>query len=194
MKRSTHPHRIEIKLRNLNQLFNSLDPAPFHEKDLDDDAEEYITSWVQEYPRHDPVTLVIHLEQPPENPDAKTVTEQAVHHYFGYRARLIAMEFNRLMRQGRTSLLIGLAFLTACLFAVEAMGNPAAGTWLRLLQESLTIGGWVAMWRPLEIYLYEWWPLRRRWQIFRKMSRMPVELKVRPPAGHIAVDAPGTAR
>jgi len=61
-------HRIELNLRDLNQLFNSMDPSPFHEKDLNEDAEEFIVSWVNEYHRHDPVTLVVHLNQFPEGP------------------------------------------------------------------------------------------------------------------------------
>jgi hypothetical protein len=36
---------IELKLSGLNQLFNSMDPSPFHERDLDHDAEEFIVSW-----------------------------------------------------------------------------------------------------------------------------------------------------
>ena len=47
-----------------------------------------------------------------------------------------------------------------------------------LLRETLAIAGSVAMWRPMEIYLYEWWPLRRRGQIFDKMSRMSVEIGI----------------
>jgi hypothetical protein len=51
------------------------------------------------------------------------------------------------------------------------------GTWSDLAQESLTIGGWVAMWRPMEIFLYEWWPIRRTGRLYQKMSRMHVEVK-----------------
>ena len=40
-----HPHSISLKLRDMSQLFNSMDPSPFIEKDLDDDAEEFIVSW-----------------------------------------------------------------------------------------------------------------------------------------------------
>jgi hypothetical protein len=47
------------------------------------------------------------------------------------------------------------------------------------LTQSLTIAGWVAMWRPMEIYLYWWWPLRWRGQIFDKLSRMQVEVRKR---------------
>ena len=49
-----------------------------------------------------------------------------------------------------------------------------------MAREGLTIGGWVAMWRPMEIYLYSWWPLQRRGRIFEKMSQMKVEVQLRP--------------
>ena len=35
-----HPDIIRLKLRDMKQLFNSMDPSPFIEKDLDDDAED----------------------------------------------------------------------------------------------------------------------------------------------------------
>jgi hypothetical protein len=45
-----------------------------------------------------------------------------------------------------------------------------------LLKESLLIGGWVAMWRPLEIFLYEWWPIRADAKLFDRLSVMPVRI------------------
>jgi len=175
-KKSLPHHRIEIKLRDLNQFFNSMDPSPFHERDLDHDAEECIVSWVHEYHRHDPVTLVIHLEELPQDAEACRVAEQAVHRYFAYKAKLNRLEFKRLMKQGRTSLFIGLGFMGAC-FAASGLLAQLGGPLSLLLRETLAIAGSVAMWRPMEIYLYEWWPLRRRGQIFDKMSRMSVEIR-----------------
>ena len=87
-KHHTPRHRIEIKLRDLNQLFNTMDPSPFHEKDLDDDAEEFIVSWAQEFHRHEPLGLVIHLGGEANPGGSQTVAEQAIHHYFAYKARL----------------------------------------------------------------------------------------------------------
>ena len=49
---------IEITLRELKQLFNTLDPAPFHEKDLDHDAKEFIVVWARKYRRSDPLALI----------------------------------------------------------------------------------------------------------------------------------------
>ena len=168
-------HSIELKLRDTSQLFNSMDPSPFVEKDLDRDADEFIMSWAQEFPPGAPVKLRIYLEQwPAEDPNA--LVQQAVHNYFAHRATLTALEFSRLMKQGRTSLLIGLVFLAACLIVIRTLLPGDVGTWAGMVRESLTIAGWVAMWRPMQIYLYDWWPLRRRGRIYTKLGHMPVEV------------------
>lgn len=55
-------NRIELRLRHVNQLFNSLDPAPFYEQDLDTDAEEFIVGWARHVAtaRDFPLRLVAH--------------------------------------------------------------------------------------------------------------------------------------
>ncbi len=173
------PARIEVRLRELAQLFNSMDPSPFHERDLDADAEEFIVSWAREHATHRELELLIHLAEVPPA-DRGPGTGDAVRHYFLARAELKHREFRRLMRQGRFSLGVGLAFLVCCLALgaltggiVAAHGHPTAAD---ILKESLTIGGWVAMWRPLEIYLYEWWPLRDEWRLLERLARMRVTL------------------
>ena len=175
-KGAAPPHRIEVNLRDVRQLFNTMDPSPFHDRDLDHDAEEFIVSWAREFPVAEPLVLVLHLKEVAAGENPQSVAEQGVQHYFAYRARQNAMEFRRLMREGWQCLLIGLVFLVACLTLGRALGGGQPGTLWGLLQESLVIGGWVAMWRPMEIYLYEWWPLRRRRRVYEKLGRMPVEV------------------
>jgi hypothetical protein len=87
-----------------------MDPSPFHERDLDDDAEEFIVDWAREFPRRDPVSLVVHVDQLPPHGDAQHLLETAVHHYFAYRAKLNRLDFRYLLKQGRTSLVIGPVF------------------------------------------------------------------------------------
>jgi hypothetical protein len=171
-------HRIEVFVDRIEQLFNSMDPSPFHERDLDDDAEEFIVSWAQEFPRRDPVSLVIHVNQLPEQPDAQHLVETAVHHYFAYRTKLKALELRHLLNEGRTSLIVGLVFLAACMLTSQLLRRQA-GTLPIVLREGLIIAGWVAMWRPMEIFLYKWWPLRRRGRLYQKLSRMHVEVRKR---------------
>jgi hypothetical protein len=44
------------------------------------------------------------------------------------------------------------------------------------LSESLTIVGWVAMWRPLQIFLYDWWPLQRQIRLYQKLSSAHIQV------------------
>jgi len=173
------PRYISLKLRDINQLFNSMDPSPFVEKDLDDDAEEFIVSWAREFPPEAPICLRVYLEQWPAE-DPKQLITTAVHNHFTHRASITDLELRSLMKQGRTSLLIGLLFLSVCLLLSKALSGHQVDTWAAVVRESLTIAGWVAMWRPMQIYLYDWWPLWQRSRIFEKLGHMPVELTHRP--------------
>jgi hypothetical protein len=99
---------IEVKLTELNQLFNSMDPSPFHERDLDHDAEEFIVSWAQEHPKQHDLKLLVHLsKRPADVADAQKLVADSVAHYFEYRADMTLRELKRLMREGRAALLIG---------------------------------------------------------------------------------------
>jgi hypothetical protein len=166
---------ISLRLRDLSQLFNSLDPSPFIDRDLDGDAEDFIVSWARELPPHHELKLVIDVASVP--PAERAVeTQNAVRHYFNERAESRRREFRQLMRRGRISLVIGLVFLAVCLTVgnlFEQLGMFAVSG---ILQESFIIVGWVAMWRPLEIYLYDWWPLRAEWRVLQRLGRMEVEL------------------
>ena len=155
-----------------------MDPSPFHERDLDDDAEEFIVGWAREFPRRDPVSLVVHVNQLPAHADAEHLLETAVHNYFAYRAKLNRLEFRYLLKQGRTSLIIGLTFLAVCMITSQLLRRQEE-TLSIVIREGLIIAGWVAMWRPMEIFLYEWWPLLRKGRLYEKLSRLRVELRKR---------------
>jgi len=182
--------RIELVLHEPNQLFNSMDPSPFVDQDLDGDAEEFIVNWAQEYSVKQPLRLTIHLEKFPAEDPTPLLTE-AIHNFFAYRAGLNRLEFRRLMTQGQTSLVIGLAFLAGCLAISKLLLVHVTGAWAGLFRESLTIVGWVAMWRPVQIYLHDWWPLRRRGRILAKLSTMPVEVVQKTPVPGTTVRSEG---
>ncbi|OYW76538.1 MAG: hypothetical protein B7Z37_08430 [Verrucomicrobia bacterium 12-59-8] len=167
---------IEVNLTELSQLFNSLDPSPFHERDLDHDAEEFIVSWAQEHPHKHDLKLVVHLaKRPADVADARQLVADSIAHYFEYRAAMTLRDFKQLMREGRASLLIGLLFLGACQFAATLL-SPSTANWQTIAREGLTIIGWVAMWKPLEIYLYRWWPLLALRKLYQRLSHMSVEV------------------
>lgn len=174
------PALIEVKLTELAQLFNSMDPSPFHERDLDHDAEEFIVSWALEHPRDDDLHLVVYLTRAPaDGSDPQPLVQESVRHYFAYRADMLWREFRQLMKEGRFSLIVGLIFMAVCqTTAITLSRGEFAGQ--AVVREGLTIIGWVAMWRPLEIYLYRWWPLLARRRLFNRLARMAVDVKTSP--------------
>ena len=167
---------IEVKVQNLQQIFNSIDPSPFHERDLDPEAEEFIVSWAREHNLKKPFKLVVHLGQAPDRTETEHILKEAIHNYFNYRYDFNQRELKQLLRYGWTSLLIALAFLAACVTAAQTISRQL-GRFEAIAQEGLTIIGWVAMWRPLDIYLYRWWPLYRLGKIYHRLSTMPVEIR-----------------
>jgi hypothetical protein len=173
----SHPpiHQIELRIVTLAELFNSMDPTPFHRRALDADAEKYLESWALEFPQDSHFRIVVHIEQmPPEDPTQLVV--EAIHNYFEYKAVLSKRKLRLLLLEGRASLLIGLGFLTICLLGADLLTGYATNTFLRLVKESLLIGGWVAMWRPLQIFLYEWWPIVRKGKIYGNLGRAVVHV------------------
>ncbi|WP_234052324.1 MULTISPECIES: hypothetical protein [unclassified Xanthobacter] len=177
---------IEIRLEKVSQLFNMLDPFPFRERDLDADAEEFIVGWARELPARQPIRIVIHLpDEEMQRPEARGVGE-AIHNFFQDRADAVSRELRELFRIGQRMLVIGGAVLALCLFlartATRAFGS---GTFGSFVVESLIILGWVANSRPLEIFLYEWWPLVRRRNLFQRLAQADVTM--------VATAAPRTA-
>lgn len=170
---------IEIRLARLAQLFHSLDPAPFREKDLDPAADAYLVESAEEIGIELPIALVFELPAT-EIPAARALLPEALRNYFTARALSTRRALNRLLREGRAALVIGLVFLGLCLIASQAVSQWASGLATRLLGEGLLIVGWVALWRPLEIFLYEWWPIHRRLRVHQRLAAAPVWIRAAP--------------
>jgi hypothetical protein len=175
---SSAPNAIQIKVDEVSQLFNTLDPFPFRDRDLDKDAEDFILGWARELPKHHPIDIFIHVPSgEKQKVDPGQVTE-ALNRYFDYRAGALSLDLKGLFRVGRLSLLIGLAVLGLCLLlsraVVQVVGEGEVG---RYLNEGLIILGWVANWKPIELFLYEWWPVAQRRNLYRRLAVARVEMR-----------------
>ena len=183
-------HRIiEIRVAELRQLFNAIDPSPFRERDLDPRVEQFIVEWSADFPAHAPLALVVHLERTAVAADEVRILREAVSEYFGQRAIATRRNLRDLFRRGRISLAIALAFLTTSIVIGDAIAAYFRESRLaEVTREGFLIGGWVAMWRPIEVFLYDWWPIRAEARLFDRLSKMPVRIdsdtKLEPPQNH----------
>jgi hypothetical protein len=167
---------IEIELNSLMQLFDSFDPAPFHEKELDLDAEEYIYNAVDEFPLKKPLEIMIHLPSVEVSAENEDSLKKAIKNHFSYKRLLTEIELRRLLYQGRRNLIIALVFLFLCLLTIQLLSTLEEGVIKTLFSEGLLIIGWVAMWNPIDIFLYGWWPIVHKRNIYQKIIDMDVSI------------------
>lgn len=177
MSAAKAPTAIEIQVSSPEQLFNSLDPFPFRDRDLDKAAEEFIVGWARELPADQPVEIVVHLPAAQAGSWQTSGIEDAFHRYFAYRAEIVGRELSELFRVGRRSLQIGLTVLLLSVGASElSLATFGHEGFVAVLNEGLIILGWVANWRPLEIFLYAWWPIAGQRRLYRRLAEAHVTL------------------
>ncbi|MFO1069793.1 MAG: hypothetical protein U1E14_14840 [Geminicoccaceae bacterium] len=166
---------IELRLDTVQQLFDTRDPSPFRSRDLEDAAADYIVEAAAELPEDARPKLVLHLP-PSEVEEARRIdVAEAIGSFFAWRAQVTARQLRDLLRNGRLALVVGLAFLALCLALNVAVRFADLGWTGDVVEEGLIIVGWVALWRPAEIFLFDWWPLRRQRRFLERLAAMPVE-------------------
>jgi len=166
-----HTGSIEVRVGDVRQLFHSMDPAPFRERDLDPKAEEFIVESARELSRTVPLHLTVRISETTSKPENLAALPQAVHEYFARRSASTRLKLRRLLRSGFWSLLIGVSFVAVVNLVGDWLGQLAGG----VFHESLVIGAWVALWRPLEILLYDWWPMLADARLFDRLASMEVD-------------------
>jgi hypothetical protein len=167
---------IEIKLTSVLQLFNSFDPAPFYEKELDTAAENYIVNTVKDFPKNTRFMIIVYLpEELAQTEKAKTIGP-AIHNHFQYMTLVTERNFRRHFRYGRISLIIGLSFLAIALVARQMVSHLSTVFLAQLFSDALLIIGWVAMWEPITVLLYQLWPIIQEKNIYQRISTMEIEV------------------
>jgi hypothetical protein len=166
---------IEIRVDEPAQLFDALDPAPFRSRDLDPRADEYIVESARELPAGAKPALIVHVARAAIDEAAASELAASVQQHYTRRAAVERRRLRDLFRVGRVSLAIGLLFVGFMLaFSEWVAPNLVRAAYARLAQESFVIGAWVALWRPMEIFLYDWWPIRGNAQRYERLAAMPV--------------------
>jgi len=87
-------------------------------------------------------------------------------------------ELRQMHIETRVSLSKGIPIMVIALsldFFIDSWKDPKT-YWEFILIESFDIIGWVSMWKPMELMLYERWPLNRKLKAFDKMLTVPIKI------------------
>jgi hypothetical protein len=168
---------LDLHIASQRQLFNSMDPAPFRERDLDPDVSTYVREWAEELSLTAPLGVRVTVTDEPATGTEAASLRSALHENFARSAAEHRRNLKKLFRDGRISLVIGVAFLGLAIGIAEwAAARIPNAHYATLVEESVVIGGWVALWQPINIFLYDWWPIRRLVKLYDRLARADVVL------------------
>ena len=162
---------IDLRIQRIEQPLDSLNPAPFHENALGSDAEEYIVDYAGEYGRTEPLRLIVHAPVSIKQQAAEITRAIHAHSHAQCRRRY----------QG------GCGSVATCwsreLPSLEPPSScalywdPGDRAMIVAIGEGLLILGWVAMWRPLEILLFERLENHQNSALLHRRAQIPVDFE-----------------
>ncbi|HSH11595.1 MAG TPA: hypothetical protein VLA10_07395 [Ilumatobacter sp.] len=149
---------IQVRVATVDHLFNRMDPAPLHERALNEEVADWIEEWAEDIDSKDPMEVEITVVDGRLEGREQAIATGLLSH-FEYREWQTDRQLRKLLREGRVSLVIGLMAL-AGFNALSRLIGGSSNPVIEVIHEGFAVLGWVSMWKPLEILLYDWWPIR----------------------------------
>jgi hypothetical protein len=169
-----HISEIKLQLLDINELLRS--PVSNYLKSaITTDAEEFIVEEAEALPSKTPININVHL--PLSEIKYKDDIAPAIRRHFCYRKEQSQNEYKRIFKYGWRILFIALSLLAVIFTITEiAFYYFPDNKPLLFIHESFIILSWVALWRPLELLLYEWYPVKTDINLFSRLEHCNVQV------------------
>lgn len=177
-KSSDGKHWIEVRVREIQQIFDLRDPAPFRERDLNEDFVKYIVSSARDFSISVPLRLVIYVEAKESSTLTRTEITQAIYSYFSYEIELQQRDLRDFLKRSQFFLVIGMLVLMSCIVLSQTPMLKESSGLLSVLREGVIIFGWVSMWKPIESILFDWYPLYEKLRFYKKFLKTEIDVKL----------------
>jgi hypothetical protein len=163
---------IILRLNHVDQLIVPPRSLIWGRRFLMQEAEDYIIEEAETKPHHTSLVLKIYL--PGDFPATKNEITEGIHEHFTYRRKKSQQKLKQALQLGWKFLLIAIIFLAILIVVVSLLPESILSLTVR---EVLIILGWVALWRPADLLLYEWRPYKREMNLFRRLEESTVEVR-----------------
>lgn len=176
----TEPLVIELRLRDIRNFFADPEIDPFDGEAIDESGINQLMDVLRSTRdwKGRPLEVILHV---PASDEARTLIPRmgaAMRVYSQRHIQYAERKLREMRFEGGRALLVGCAFLAFCLAlaaGIEMLLDPERLVG-RLLVESAVIAGWVGLWRPVELLLFDWWPYRKDIAMYRKIEGMTLSV------------------
>jgi hypothetical protein len=165
---------IKLQLPDINELLR-LPVSLYNKRTLETDAEEYIVEEAESFPPKAAFNIKVYLAA--SEAKHKDDIAPAIHRHFCYRKEQSQKEYKRIFKYGWRILFIALGLLAVIFSITEiAFYYMPDNKPVLFIHESFIILSWVALWRPLELLLYEWYPVKTDINLYSRLEHSNVEV------------------
>jgi len=165
---------ISLHLKSSNELLCS-PVSTYLKRKLIRDAEEFIIQEAEALPRKSAIKMKIYLAL--SETEANDDVASAIHRHFCYRREQTQKILQRTFDYGWRILLIAMGLLVVIFTLTElALHLLPDYKFIRFIRESFIILGWVALWRPLDLLLYDWYPIKKNINLYYRLEHSDVQV------------------
>ena len=139
-------------------------------------VEEFLIEEAEKLPRRNEINLLLQFEE--RQPSIESDIGESIHRHFTYSTQRTVLSVRTIFKLGWISLLTSIMFLIlmfSIAFSITALLPDNAV--MTTLRELFIILGWVALWRPADLLLYDWRSVRRRGKLLARLAQCKVSFK-----------------
>jgi hypothetical protein len=164
---------IDVRVADVDQIFDKRDPAPFRSRDLDPDLVDYLQDAAEDLAKHPEYRVVFWVENPCSAEEVVVAFRAQIEYLLerAWRRRLDQR------RTGRVSLAVALLLAGALFTVSQLVGTSVRGSLGATLREGLVVLTWIVMWRPVEVLLYDGIPVRRERHVLRRLLAAKIDVR-----------------
>ena len=173
-------HDLKLELDSLDEMFGEPAFSPLGGRVEEMSGLDRLANELRPLPRA-PVRARISLPAGERATDLEQRCRDALRAVLDRRIERNRNDARSLRKEGYATLWRGLVFLALCLLGSRLMGEfeLLPGFVERFIDEGLVIAGWVALWYPLDVLLYQRWPLARERRLYEALRDMRLEFQFR---------------
>ena len=176
MHQPTPPHNatlIEIRAEDRSLLFDPYDPAPMRLRTVSESADAFILQRARHAPKHAPlrVRVLLHKHDAACCEDVQAAFQQ----HFARREREQRANMRSLFAEGAVMAVKGIAVALVLVTVARLLAGSFESLMVTKIANVMSMIVWVIIWRPADMLIYDWVPIRNDRRLYDRLASAPVD-------------------
>ena len=159
----------------VDQYFNKHDPAPMYKRQLSQEFEDYINTYVFAAKRYTTIQYKFNCVDERSKQYIEPFTH-AIRRHFSVHKTLKEAEFRRFKKRSYMLLAFGLFIGVMCHWILPQLIPSEGSGFTHAVTNSLDVLSWVTLWRPIDKLIFQWNPFLKDILLLDKLTNADVSV------------------